>query len=206
MPKQVYPVNELDPRAVYPLLTATVIPRPIAWVSSRSADGVDNLAPHSFFTVAAARPPIVQFTSVGEKDSVRNIRDTGEFVVAVVSEELGERANICGTDYPPEMSEYAEAGLTPAPSRLVGPPSVYESPVNLECTLHRIIEVGNCFVVMGEVVVWTIDDAVLDPDAKPGRITPSAELIRPLARLGGDRWTRLGETFELKRRPWTSPR
>ena len=91
---------DLGPYGTYPWLTATVVPRPIAWVSSRSADGIDNLAPHSFFTVASAEPPIVSFTSVGDKDTLRNVRATGEFVVALAPRSLADAVNRTATDFP----------------------------------------------------------------------------------------------------------
>lgn len=99
------------PADVYRLLTAVVVPRPIAWVSTRSADGVDNLAPHSFFTVACAQPPIVQFTSVGVKDTLRNVRATREFVVHLASEPLIDQVNLTGADQPAGVSEFDAAGL-----------------------------------------------------------------------------------------------
>ncbi|WP_395403349.1 flavin reductase family protein [Arthrobacter sp. UC242_113] len=102
--------GELSSRDFYRLLTAVVVPRPIAWISSRSAEGVDNLAPHSFFTVASADPPIVQFTSVGEKDSLRNIRSRGEFVVNLAPAGLIAEVNATGTNFPPDVSEFDAAG------------------------------------------------------------------------------------------------
>jgi len=118
---------DLDPAelgaGIYPWLTSVVVPRPIAWVSSRSVDGVDNLAPHSFFTVAGIDPPVVQFTSVGVKDSLRNVLATGEFVVCLTPEPLVEQVNLTGTDFPADVSEYdAVAGLTREPSSKVAPP------------------------------------------------------------------------------------
>ncbi|OYO25293.1 flavin reductase [Enemella dayhoffiae] len=192
---------EEDPRTGYPLLTATVVPRPIAWVSTVAADGVVNLAPHSFFSVSSARPPIVQFTSVGAKDSLRNVRETGEFVVNLVSEELAVAANATSTDFPAELDEFEQVGLVKESSRLVRPPRVAASPVAIECRLHQVIEVGDCFVVMGEVLCFAIDEEVLDPDAK--RPHPAYERLRPVSRLGRDEWGRPADTFELKRIPFS---
>src|SRR6478672_4878687 len=98
--------------AAYRLMTASVVPRPIAWVSTRSAEGIDNLAPHSFFTVSGVEPPVVQFTSVGHKDSRRNALATREFVVCMSTEPLLEQVNMSGTDYPPDMSEFDAVGVT----------------------------------------------------------------------------------------------
>ena len=127
------PRIDLDPaelgRTIYPWLNSVVVPRPIAWVSSRSAEGIDNLAPHSFFSIAGIDPPVLMFTSVGEKDSLRNIRATGEFVVSTCTESLIEKVNLTGTDFPPGASEFDAAGLTREPSLRVAPPRVAESPV-----------------------------------------------------------------------------
>jgi flavin reductase (DIM6/NTAB) family NADH-FMN oxidoreductase RutF len=191
--------TEFDPEAVgagrfYRLLNSVVIPRPIAWVSSTSPSGVDNLAPHSFFTVASVRPPVVQFTSVGEKDTLRNVRATGEFVVNFAPEPLFETINETATDYPPEIGEFDAAGVEREPSTRVRPPRVAASPVALECRLHAIIPVGDCFVVLGEVLVAAIDPGVLDGEH------PAVERLRPLARLGRDEWSTIGEVREIKRR------
>ena len=133
---------DLDPaelgKAIYPWLNSVVVPRPIAWVSSRSADGVDNLAPHSFFSIAGIDPPVVMFTSVGAKDSLRNVLETGEFVVSVCTEQLIEQVNLTGTDFPPDRSEFDEAGLTREDSAKVAPKRVAESPVALRVVTQAI--------------------------------------------------------------------
>lgn len=189
---------EEDPRAGYPLLTSSVVPRPIAWVSTVSSTGVVNLAPHSFFTVASARPAMVQFTSTGVKDSLTNVRETGEFVVCLVNEELAEAANATSASFPAEVDEFTEVGVQREPSRLVAPPRVAASPVAIECRLHRIVEVGDSFLVIGEVLCIAIDESVLDPTAK--RVRPAYQALRPVARLGGpDEWAGPGELFRLSR-------
>lgn len=189
---------EEDPRTGYPLLTSSVVPRPIAWVSTVSAAGVVNLAPHSFFTVASARPAMVQFTSNGVKDSLTNVRETGEFVVCLVNEELAAAANATSATFPADVDEFAEVGLTPEPSRLVAPPRVAASPIAIECRLHRIVEVGDSFLVIGEVLCIAVAEEVLDPEAK--RVRPSYQKLRPVSRLGGpDEWAGPGELFRLTR-------
>ncbi|OYO03012.1 flavin reductase (DIM6/NTAB) family NADH-FMN oxidoreductase RutF [Propionibacteriaceae bacterium ES.041] len=189
---------EEDPRAGYPLLTSSVVPRPIAWVSTVSAAGVVNLAPHSFFTVASRRPAMVQFTSNGVKDSLTNVRETGEFVVNFVSEELAEAANATSATFPADVDEFAEVGLTTEPARLVAPPRVAASPIAIECRLHRIVEVGDSFLVIGEVLCVAIEESVLDPDAKRPR--PAYQKLNPVARLGGpDEWAAPGDLFRLTR-------
>lgn len=180
-------------REFYALLNSVVVPRPIAWVSSRSAAGVLNLAPHSFFTVASVQPPMVQFTSVGRKDSLNNVEATGEFVVNFAAEPLYEQVNASGTNFPPEVSEFEAIGVTTEPSRTVGVPRVAESPVAIECTLHTTIELGDCTLVIGQVRHIALDPAVLDGDH------PEVRRLRPLARLGKDEWTTLGEVRSISR-------
>jgi flavin reductase (DIM6/NTAB) family NADH-FMN oxidoreductase RutF len=202
--------TDLDPEVVgpgafYRLLTSVVVPRPIAWVSSRSAAGVDNLAPHSFFTVSCVDPPMVQFTSIGVKDSLLNIRETGEFVVNLANESMFEQINASGTDFPRDISEFDAVGLTRETSSTVKPYRVAESPVALECRLERDIELGNSgksIVVIGRVLHAAIDADVFSPDRYGGSL-PSGEKLRPLARLGGDEWSRLGEILTIARIPHT---
>ena len=183
-------------RKVYPLLNSVVVPRPIAWVSSRSAAGVDNLAPHSFFTIAGVNPGVVQFTSVGAKDSLRNVLETGEFVVCVCTEPLMEKVNLTGTNYPPEISEFDAVGLTREPSLKVAPFRVAESPVAIECRLAATQVFGECTVVFGEVVHVAVDEAVLRDDR------PAIDLLRPVARLGADEWSTIGEVSSRRRVPY----
>jgi flavin reductase (DIM6/NTAB) family NADH-FMN oxidoreductase RutF len=184
-------------RAIYPLLNSVVVPRPIAWVSTTSADGVDNLAPHSFFTISSVSPPVVQFTSVGTKDSLRNARTTGEFVVSLCPEELIEQVNLTGTDYPSDVSEFDAVGLTREPSRLVRPPRVAESPVAIECRLVGTRDFGgDDTVVFGEVVWVAVDERVLRNDR------PAIDLLRPVARLGAAEWCTIGEVSSRRRVPY----
>ncbi|AOT03679.1 flavin reductase family protein [Arthrobacter sp. U41] len=177
----------------YRLLTAVVVPRPIAWVSSVSPEGVDNLAPHSFFTVASTTPPIVQFTSVGEKDSLRNITESKEFVVNLAPAALLEEVNATGTNFPPDVSEFDAAGLTREPSLTVAAPRVKESLAVLECRLHSVLPMGDSILVFGEVTHAAVSDAVLDGSH------PRIDLLEPLSRLGLDEWGTLGAIQDLKR-------
>lgn len=186
-------MSEMPAKAPYRLLTGLVVPRPIAWVSSRSADGVDNLAPHSFYTVASADPPIVQFTSVGRKDSLTNIEATGEFVVNFASRGLLEQMNASAATVDPDVDEFELAGLTKAESKRVTPPRVAQSPASLECRLHQVIPVGNSFVVLGEVLTAWVDDAMLDDER------PREWDLDPIARLSGSRYVSYGETVSLTR-------
>jgi flavin reductase (DIM6/NTAB) family NADH-FMN oxidoreductase RutF len=187
---------QTDSLAFYRLLNSVVIPRPIAWVSTRSADGVDNLAPHSFFTVACTDPPIVQFTSVGRKDSLNNVEATRELVVNFTPEPLFEAVNATSMNAPPDVSEFDAVGIAREPSLRVAPPRVADAPVAIECVLHDTLALGDCTVVMGRVV----HVAIAAETMRDGR--PAADLLRPLARLGGRQWTTLGELLEIERPRW----
>ena len=188
--------DELGPGAFYQMLTAVIVPRPIAWVSSRSADGVDNLAPHSFYSVSSTAPPIIQFTSVGRKDSLTNIEATGEFVVCFTPASLTAEVNATGTDFPPGVSEFDAVGLAREPSLRVKPPRVAASPAAFECTLHTIVSFGSSSVVMGRVVHLVVSDAVLR-DGKP-----AIDLLAPTSRLGANQWGELGEIPDITRIPY----
>lgn len=177
----------------YRLLTAIVVPRPIAWVSTVSADGVGNLAPHSFFGVASANPPMVTFTSVGEKDTVRNVRDTGEFVISTATEPMMDAVNSTSASFGPDVDEAEVVDVEMTPSDVVGPPRVAASPASLECRVHRILDVGDSVLVIGEVVRFTIDDAVMVGGE------PDYALMRPVARLGGEEWGLPSPTVTVSR-------
>ena len=187
---------ELGAYAFYGLLTAVILPRPIAWVSSISPEGIENLAPHSFFTVACVDPPVVQFTSVGRKDSLNNIEATGEFVVNFTPEALFEQVNATGTNFPPDVSEFDAVGLRRERSERVRPSRVAESPVALECVRHATLSFGDCTVVFGRVLHAAIDETVLID----GR--PDVRKLRPIARLGGNEWSRPGEVASITRIPY----
>jgi len=173
-----------------------VVPRPIAWVSTLSTTGpgaVGNLAPHSFFTVASTRPAVVQFTSVGRKDTLRNVEATGEFVVNLASEPLMQLVNQSSAPFGPEVDEAETLGIVLEPSETVAPPRVAASPASVECRLHRTVEVGNCVVVMGLVTAVTVQVDALDGDH------PSMPALRPVSRLGRDEWGLPPEVVRLTR-------
>jgi flavin reductase (DIM6/NTAB) family NADH-FMN oxidoreductase RutF len=187
---------ELGPGKTYPWLTSLVLPRPIAWVGSTSPEGVDNLAPHSFFTVASSEPPILQFTSVGHKDTLRNVEATGEFTVSLATYELREQINATGTDFPAGTSEFDACGVERAASVVVRPPRVAASPAAFECVLEGTRSFGHCTVVFGRVVHLSVDESVI----REGR--PRVEEIHPVARLGGAEWAAIGDVFRLRRVPY----
>jgi flavin reductase (DIM6/NTAB) family NADH-FMN oxidoreductase RutF len=187
----------LSPHAMHGLVLSTVMPRPIAFISTVSADGVLNLAPFSCFAPVATAPPLLGVSISSRdgqpKDTLRNAREAGEFVVNVVSEELAEKMVQTSGEYPPEVDEFALAGLTPVPSDLVKPPRVGESPVSFECRLERVLEFGENSFVVGQILRVHVRDDVLTA----GRVDPMK--LRPLGRLGGDAYSLLREIRHIPR-------
>jgi flavin reductase (DIM6/NTAB) family NADH-FMN oxidoreductase RutF len=189
------------------ILLGTVVPRPIAWVSTINAQGQPNLAPFSFFNVVCTRPPTLLFCpgvrglDSGTKDTLRNIQATGEYVINVVTEATAEAMNKTATELPPEVNEFEFAGLTAAPSVAVNPPRVGESPVNFECRLQQIIDIGDgnpgsASIVIGEIVHLHVADAILLPDYKIDTLA-----LQPIGRLAGYQYARINQLFEMKRLP-----
>ena len=196
--KQTYKEN-------YKLIIGSILPRPIAFVSTISKEGIYNLAPFSFFNGIASNPPSLCFapsrksTDGSKKDTLVNIEHTGEFVVNIVTEEIVKQMNDTAEEHPPEISEFDEVGLTPIPSQIVHTPRVKECPINLECKLNQIIEIGppepgGGFLVIGEIVLFHIKDELL----QQGRI--NIELLKPIGRLAGTEYTTLGKRFSLPRK------
>src|SRR5690349_23122499 len=182
----------VDPAAVpaqniYKLLIGTVVPRPIAFVSTLSRDGFPNLAPFSFFNVISANPPVVSFAcGVREppKDTLVNVRANGEFVVNIVTEEIAERMNLTSGEYAAGVDELEVGGLTPVASDLVRPPAVLESPVNMECKVLQIVDVSllplGGSLVIGEVVRFHLDRAICE------NYHVDPEKLRAIGRMGGN--------------------
>ncbi len=195
---------QLSTQDVYKLMIGSVVPRPIAFVSTQSKAGVLNLAPFSFYTAVCSKPPTLLFcparrgTDGTKKDTLINIEETGEFVVNVVTEGIVEAMNQTSADYPPEVSEFNAAGLIPVPSLMIQPPRVLESPVSMECKLQQIIPIGDGgpgsgAVVLGTIVQFHIQDQVY----QNGRIL--IEQLKPVARLAGAAYCPVREIFELQR-------
>jgi flavin reductase (DIM6/NTAB) family NADH-FMN oxidoreductase RutF len=189
-----------SPMAIYKLLIGSVAPRPIAFVSTISREGVTNLAPFSFFNAICAEPPSICFSvsnRIPLKDTIVNIRATGEFVVNIVSEAIAEQMNLCSGDYPAGVSEFSVSGLTPEASEIVKPPCVRESPMNMECKLIQIVDVGTrpggASLIIGEVVRFHFDPAIADNF----RIDPGK--LRAIGRMGGNEYTRTRDRFEMIR-------
>ncbi len=202
--------SEVSHRDMYGLILNCVAPRPIAWVSSLSASGQPNLAPFSFFNCVCMTPCLLAFApglrSPGEdpqsehgepKDTLRNIRETKEFVISVVTYDLLEPMNITSGEYPSAVNEFELAKLTPHPSQLVRPPRVGESPISLECKLYQILDFNTGpdggSLVIGEVVAIHIDDVHM----KGGRLDRNS--LDLIGRMGGIQYTRTTERFELAR-------
>ncbi len=188
------------------VLTGVVVPRPIAFVSTMSKDGLINLAPYSFFNAVAYDPPTIVFSSsrhAGDrrKDTLAHIEETGEFVVNIVVDDIAEAMNRTAAEYPSEVNEFEIAGLTPAPSERVKPPRVAESPVNMECRLLQVVPLGQGDhqhgLVIGEVVLMHIRDDIIDGH----RI--NHQRLKPTGRLAGNMYCHTSEVFEMVRPVYT---
>ena len=187
----------------YQYLIGIVTPRPIAWVTTISPEGIVNLAPFSFFNAFGANPPVVVFSPTlkrdgSKKDTLRNLEATGEFVVHSSVARLAEKVNLSSRELPPDESEIALTGLHTVPSLKVKPPRVAEAPTAMECKVLQIISTGTGPIagnlVIGEVVMIHIHDDVLDGN---GRVDPRK--LQTVARLNGDYWCRTTDLFELPR-------
>lgn len=188
---------------IYKILTGTIIPRPIGWVSSISKDGVPNLAPFSFFNAVGEDPPHVMFSTVRSgntnKDTLNNVLATKQFVVNMATEELVDAMNATSVNLPPYGNEFDYAGVTAITSDFVKAPRVKESPVSMECELvhHYSLEDhkdGGATIMIGRVVMFHVDESILLPDYKI-----NLEAYRPIARLAGANYAKLGEIFSIKR-------
>jgi flavin reductase (DIM6/NTAB) family NADH-FMN oxidoreductase RutF len=200
---------DLSHSELYGTLLNAVGPRPIAWVSTVSASGQRNLAPFSFSNVVCVDPPLLAFapglrrpksprtTSGDAKDTLRNVRETREFVVNIVTYELREAMNLTSGEYDPSVDEFELAKLTPEPSRMVRPPRVAESPVSFECRLHQILDFSpaptGSSLVIGEIVSIYINDAHL----KDGKLDRNS--LDLIGRMGGAQYTRTTQRFEMNR-------
>ena len=187
--------STLDRKAAYHLMISAIAPRPIALVTSMSAAGVVNMAPFSYFNGVSSTPPIVSIAigskKTGRKDTWRNIEETGEFVVNVVTPELMDGVITGAKEHPPEVSELELSKLTPMPSRKVKVPGVAESPVQMECERYKIVDIeGGGALILGRVVHWRIRDGLV----KDGRVDPS--LVTFVGRLGGELYCRVNDIFK----------
>ena len=190
----------------YKLMIGSIVPRPIAFVSTKSNDGIDNLAPFSFFNGVCSNPPTIAFSPArrgtdGEiKDTLKNIRDTGVFAINIVSESFAPEMVSTATEFPPEISEFDESGLTPVPCEKIDVMWVKESKITFECELNQIIEIGDRspgsgFLVLGTIVLFHISDEIYDS----GRIDLSK--LQPIGRLAGSNgYCRITDRFDIERK------
>ena len=199
--------TEHPAREVYKIMTGIIVPRPIALVSTVDRDGIANLAPFSFFCGVGSVPPTLLFcpalrASLGSdptrrKDTLRNVEETGEFVVNVVSDSIANAANATAADVPPEVDEFELARLTPLPSSVVRPPRVAESPAHMECRLLQVIytshQPGGGVIVLGEIVRFHIRAGLVDGF----RVDPSG--LDAIGRMAGNTWVRTRDRVELIR-------
>ena len=201
--------QDLAHREMYRLLVTCVVPRPIAWVSTTDSNGVDNLAPFSFFNALCATPPLLGFCpgirsqelrearGTGIKDTLRNIRETSEFVVNLVPLALAEQMNLTAGEYDASVDEFEVAGVTKRKSQMIRPPQVAESPVNFECKVFQILDFGTetlgGSLVIGEIVQVHLAEEIL----RDGRVDGRA--LDMVGRLGGTEYTRTRERFKMER-------
>lgn len=195
--------QHLKPREAYAWMTSTIMPRPIAWVSTVSTEGRANLAPFSFFQGVTSNPPTLMFVPVNtragtKKDTVHNLEATREFVVNVVSFAQAEAMNASSAPLPFGESEFEAFGIATVPAQRVRPPRVAGAPVSFECELHSIVPIGEgacaANVVFGRILIAHVADEVLDADGRA-----DAGKLDLIGRLGGESFARTTERFSLKR-------
>tara|TARA_R110000824_G_scaffold336_5_gene2056 strand:- start:11986 stop:12588 length:603 start_codon:yes stop_codon:yes gene_type:complete len=198
----IFDISELETQDKYRLLTGGVTPRPIAWISTRSSDGVDNLAPFSFFSVASCNPPVLLYTQVTQrsgfdKDTLQNLVVTGECVVNIVSAALLEKMNLSSASLASDESEFDFAELESCASYQVKPHSVKEAPVRYECTLREVMRIselpsGGTVILLDVKYVYVRDDLYAD-----GII--NQQLIDTVGKMGGNHYCFTSKTVELER-------
>ena len=201
----IFDPNEIPFQETHKLMIGSIIPRPIAFVSTQSNNGKNNVAPFSYFNGVCSKPPTLMFAPARrgwdgeEKDTLINIRDTEEFVVNIVSESFAEKMVMCATDFGSDVDEFEISGLTPTNSQKIKPPRVGEAKISFECKLNQIVEIGDGtagsgFVVIGTIVLFHIDDGIYDN----GRIL--TDKLEPLGRLAGNWYTRSTDTLKIDRK------
>lgn len=189
-------ISDWKGQDLYYLLTSLVIPRPIGWISTVSAAGINNVAPYSFFNLVGSRPAYVVLGSTGVKDSLKNMREVPQFVANIVTMDLMEKMNFTSGDFPREEDEFGWAGLTPAASARVRPPRVGEAKAHLECEVTQVVTDGETNIILGRVLHIHVMPSVW----KDGRVDP--RLLDPVCRLSGAGYASLGELFRLERPQW----
>lgn len=198
-----FDIQNTKSSALYKLLTGTVIPRPIAWVATIDSFGTNNLAPFSFFNVVSEDPPHVMFSTVRtgnkNKDTLNNIILNKQFVVNLVTEDVVEQMNTTSQSVASDVDEFELANVTPIDSISVKPKRVKESLVHFECEMvhHYFIEShqnGGACIIIGKIITMHIDDSILQENHRI-----NLETYKPVARLAGSNYSKLGEIFSIKR-------
>lgn len=198
-----FDIQNTESSALYKLLTGTVIPRPIAWVATIDENGIDNLAPFSFFNVVSEDPPHIMFSTVRtgnkNKDTLNNILANQQFVVNLVTEDVVEQMNTTSQSVAPNVNEFELANVTPIASIYIKPKRLKESLVQFECEMvhHYFIEKhqnGGACIIIGKIITMHIDDSILMENHKI-----NVEKYKPVARLAGSNYSKLGEIFSIKR-------
>ena len=200
---------ELDPttlshQSIYKILTGSILPRPIGWISSIDLDGRPNLAPFSFFNVVCSNPPTLLFCPMirgvdgSPKDTLINVRQTGEFVVNIVTEDLLKAMNDTSIEAPSEFNEFEFAGLTLSPSVTVRPPRVLESPIHFECKVNQILDINNA-PGGGSIVIGTITHIHAEERVMLGTDKINLTALQPIGRLMGAAYCRVEQVVELDR-------
>ncbi len=199
-----FDIQSTDSSVLYKLLTGTIIPRPIAWVATIDDNGIDNLAPFSFFNVVSEDPPHIMFSTVRtgnkNKDTLNNILANKQFVVNLVTEDVVEQMNTTSQSVPADVNEFQLANVTPIDSIYIKPKRVKESLVHFECEMvhHYFIEKhqnGGACIIIGKIITMHIDDNILMENHKI-----DLEKYKPVARLAGSNYSKLGEIFSIKRK------
>ncbi|GAB2025159.1 flavin reductase family protein [Lactovum odontotermitis] len=191
-----YKADNLTEKEVYKLLSGAIIPRPIAWLTTQNADGLVNAAPFSFFTVVSSEPPIVAISMTAMKDSVRNLLETGEGVIQLVSSNNIEQMNQTASTLPADESEVLKFGIPTVNSEVVSVPAVKDSLVRFEVKLYQHLPVGkHSHLMLLEIVNFAFADDLLDAE----NFHVNAEKLDPVARLAGNNYAQLGRIFEIKR-------
>lgn len=202
--------HDLSAGEMYKLLIGCIVPRPIAWVASQDSHGVNNLAPFSFFNGICSKPLTLMIVnsykpgaaeSDHRKDTLRNIVAIGEYVINVVTEQTMVAMNQSAADYPPEIDEFAEVGMTPAASRTVRPPRVAESPINFECVLQQTIPIGEG-PGSGTIILGTVRHMHVRDDLIDERYRIDMHGLQPIGRLAGHGYCYVHDIFDLERKPY----
>ena len=192
-------------KEIHKLMIGSIVPRPIALISTVSEDKVNNLAPFSYFNGVCSNPPTIMFAPArrgwdgSKKDTLINIQKNKQFVVNIISETFAEKMVMCSTDYASNVDEFKVSELTPVPSTKISPPRVEESKINFECELNKIVEIGDGkagsgFIIIGTVILFHINDEIYDD----GKINLNE--LQPLGRLAGNWYSRSNDQFKIIRK------